>query len=61
MYCGIRNAGKKDIVESGHVRGHQDATGRTLITIGKLNVMASKWATKAVAEARSSEPKWNEI
>ena len=55
-YCGIRNAMKNlEVIEFGHVKGHQDETGQTLSTIEKLNVMADKLASKAVKEARSED------
>jgi ribonuclease HI len=61
IYCGIRNAIKRlDVIEVGHVKGHQDETGQTLSTIEKLNVMADKLASKAVKEARCGEVEWHE-
>lgn len=51
--------GKMIIEEVGHVKGHQDSTGKVLSTVEKLNVIADKLAMKAISEARCRELEWD--
>lgn len=48
-YVGIREASNEfEVSEVGHVKGHQDRTGKSLSAVEKLNVLADKLATKVV-------------
>ena len=47
------------IDEIGHVKGHQDQSGRTLLNVERFNVMADKLAAMAVNEENCEEPEWH--
>ena len=51
LYSGLRNAANKlNVIQYGHVRGHQDRCGRKLTFVEKMNIMADNLASKAVAK-----------
>lgn len=61
LYCGIRSSAERlTINDIGHVKGHQNRSGRELSNIEKLNILADNLATKAVIEENTAEPEWHE-